>query len=575
MQGTESVQYINKKGPKATEEQETARPEAIMDVEIVFKASSRNITPLLTILANLETPAAMVKDPDYPDVLVIAQSAEDALRWAMRVVPQQLWEEIVREYAESTPHPASHSEDDATPSGGSHDGRSSSDLDTGMQEEPDPTIGSGSVAISTLSGTSDENSRKRRIGCLSDSESQEEPITRTERLAMIRKQRQLCGSPPTHRESAVINGNETQVQHNPSMTRVQVPPTRSTDHTQSTQTSPTPPTNIDQQCLPIAKDPAEEKIKMTLMANNMDQVVWIMKRRSETRTGAPEIAHPYRMADHMIQKSAAIGGVAALETLQTIYHYWRTNGTISSPNSHGCKPVTTVWSQDTSDADLAFSALFHALQAVNKVGVDSILLSIFHRRLLADLYKEYRRNEALFCPWQAGAEKRPRGVTDIAEVKIALFKRLYVEYAEINRPAIDPRSKKAWLSLHKLLEKGKRWNEMEVRLGSGIFGLIADEVPHSWVERTTTEEFHIWLDFVKEHNQQAIILGQLLSAKLQQALSGHTISTSILRLEQIPPKDLKEFPDPACLFQEVGLQPEAICYSKGAESESDYGSGPE
>jgi hypothetical protein len=109
-------------------------------------------------------------------------------------------------------------------------------------------------------------------------------------------------------------------------------------------------------------------------------------------------------------------------------------------------------------------------------------------------------------------------------MKLQLFWAIYPDYLGIDRPADLPFSRKDWTKFSKQINSGRRWNEMEVRLGPGIFASILSIVSHTWVEKTIPNDvFYLWLDLIKEHNTDAVTHGELVLAELRDILAGDPI----------------------------------------------------
>jgi len=99
----------------------------------------------------------------------------------------------------------------------------------------------------------------------------------------------------------------------------------------------------------------------------------------------------FKVADQMIQKAKAIGGLLALEIWSVITNHWRVNGTLISPyNQNPNSTQAASLPEHMSRQPLAIQGFYRAFQAVNQSDVDTLLHAISRRRLLADLYKHYR-----------------------------------------------------------------------------------------------------------------------------------------------------------------------------------------
>jgi hypothetical protein len=314
--------------------------------------------------------------------------------------------------------------------------------------------------------------------------------------------------------------------------------------------------------LPDADNPAEVRCRDALLKNDLPSLSWIMRARVRDSSANKKYLSAsgrisYRVADQMIQKAKAIGSLPALENWKTISSHWRTNGTLTSINLYSQDPTPSqavALPPHIDQQGPEVQAFYRAFQAANQSEVNTLLQAIFHRRILADLYTQYRSAGAVIIA--PTTTSRARGVTDTAELKLALFRAIYLEHAAIHSPGKDPRSKKEWSRFGKQLEKGQRWNEVESRLGPGILAFIPETiVSHTWVEKGLPwDVFCIWLELVKEHNQAAVLQGEQMLARLGDALAGRTIPRNRLRLEKVRLAELKDVDDKSILLEEIDAE---------------------
>jgi hypothetical protein len=551
--------------------------------DMTMKAPNAFIRHFLVLLHDIKHVAAPVQDPEHSQTLFVAQSPAKAVEWARKFLSEEEW----RECSGGLAKPVQPRSDDLGDGDLDDEDLAQLDADLTISSQlmlrPQPSIASRNIpdsdAVSTSSDTdpSPQNSpKRRRLSPTPDAPAPPAAVSGSQLVYTVssknrdrlrRRQKKLDRAAA---KAAALSSTQVADEDADDDTDDDPDPDEEMGDAGNNKGKEKSVVADDDgnreltSVLPGADTAAEEKIKDAMIGHRLPVLSWIMRAHvpgsKATKKFLSQSGHiTYKVADQMIQKAEAIGSLPALEDWQTISQHWRTNGTLTSINLYTQDPASSqavALPTHLDDQRPEVKAFYLAFQAANQSEVNILLQAIFHRRILADLYKRYRSAESVITPGSQHGVSRGRGVTDVTEVKLQLFRALYPEYAEIHRPGDDPRSKKKWSHFGKQLDKGRRWYEVESRLGAGILAFIPEAVvSHTWVERGLPwDVFSVWLDLVAEHNQGAVVLGEQMLARLGDALAGRQIPVNRLRLEKIKPAELKDVDDKSTLLEEIDAE---------------------
>jgi hypothetical protein len=572
-----------------------------------MKADITHIRGFLLLLHKYRFAACPFGDPDHAQMLFVAKSPEDAVRWARKFLSEEEWQSCAG--APTTPPapaaPARQSLQgvEELGDGGIDDEdllNANAALSSQLRVQPQPSVPARYVpdsdALSALSDAGESppttpNPKRRKLSPAPDGggsppeATTSEPVFAPSQLihTVTSKNRDKLRRRQKKKEKArlaALSSTRVADEDADEETDDEVDPSDRDDEMgeegddagQEATHAPVESSNgnrdrteelqrdVEQAPLPDADTPAEEKIKNAVTSEDLPALRWVMRARVPKSTATARSGRiSYRVADQMIQKAKAIGSLPALESWKTISTHWRANGTLTSINLYSQDPTSSQEVALPSHLDQQAAevrAFYRAFQAASQSEVNILLQAIFHRRILADLFQRYRSAEGAIAASAQRGTSRGRGVADVTQAKLQLFRALYPDYESIHRPGDDPRSRKDWLHFGKQLEKGRRWNEVESCLGAGILAFIPETiVSHTWVEKGLPwDVFCVWLQLVKEHNQAAVLQGEQMLARLGDALAGRQIPPNRLRLEKVRLAELKDVDDKSILLEEIDAE---------------------
>jgi hypothetical protein len=498
--------------------------------DMAMRAPIVHIQHFLTLFDNIGASAALVQDPEHPQILFVAKSPLEAVAWAKKFLSADEWSQV----SGSAVHPGrdseekigadnpSYSSDDDVAVGSRHLGRRRT-LRRGRESSGSDGSDDSNVLDPLQNGP---EPKRRRIISTKDETHREPSKSQSSRLFIKNRQEKPMSCRSTDDESQGTSTSSRSEfsdadEDDESLDTLECE-TKNATALPNSLTSP-PPETARSTSAETSNTMARSSRSTSPFQCESDYPSHMIALHKEAEAASPK----HRTA--MIKQSLALGTYKTLEDFREACVYWRSHVSKGSRALALNRPVMSQGPAYTLDQ---FSHAYHIAQTTK---IHQAVVNILYRTDLAHLYDVYLSTLEALSPFSVQPRDtrkcRPRELFDVHARTEVINQMFWACYPNLRG---KPRSfsKGLFRKFSTTLEYAAKWHALRERFGIGILALVPRGANSSY-ETLPFQDIPVYFRLIAIANPFAVNMAEVIGPSVFCFWRREELPKQLLALERL------------------------------------------